>query len=83
MLVACLFSQWTAPAGGAPLLSFAAITDDPPPEVAAAGDDRMIVSLRPQHLAAWLTPAGRPLQELQGILSDRQAPYYEHEVLAA
>jgi putative SOS response-associated peptidase YedK len=83
MLVACLFAQWTDSAGGEPLLSFAAITDDPPPEVAAAGHDRMIVNLKPEHIAAWLTPAGRSLEELQGILSDRQAPFYEHEVLAA
>ena len=60
-----------------------AITDEPPPEVAAAGHDRMIVNLRPEHIAARLTPEGRSLQELQGILSDRQAPYYQHEVLAA
>lgn len=83
MLVACLFSQWTDPAGGAPLLSFAAITDEPPTEVAAAGHDRMIVNLKPEHIAAWLTPAGRSVRELQSILSDRSAPYYEHEVLAA
>ncbi len=25
----------------------------------------------------------RSLEELQSILSDRQAPYYEHEVMAA
>ena len=43
----------------------------------------MIVNLKPVHIAAWLTPAGRSLQELQLILSDRQAAYYEHEVLAA
>ena len=43
----------------------------------------MIVNLKPEHIAAWLTPAGRSLEELQGILSDRQAPFYEHEVLAA
>ena len=36
MLVACLWSHWTAP-GQPDLLSFAAITDDPPPETAAAG----------------------------------------------
>ena len=83
MLMACLFAQWTDSVGGEPLLSFAAITDDPPPEVAAAGHDRMIVNLKPEHIAAWLTPAGRSLEELQGILSDRQAPFYEHEVLAA
>ena len=82
MLVACVYSQWTDPAGSS-LLSFAAITDEPPPEVAEAGHDRMIVNLKPEHVDAWLTPAGRLTQELQDILSDRQAPYYEHEVLAA
>lgn len=39
MLVACLYSHWRAP-GQPDLLSFAAITDVPPPEVAAAGHDR-------------------------------------------
>lgn len=39
------------------LWSFAAVTDDPPPEVAAAGHDRCIVQLRPENVEAWLTPA--------------------------
>ena len=30
-----------------------------------------------------LGPKGRSLEELQAILSDRQTPYYEHEVMAA
>ncbi len=83
MLIACLCAQWRDPQGGSPLLSFAAITDEPPPEVAAAGHDRMIVNLKPEHVDAWLSPAGRPLEELQAILADREAPYYEHEVMAA
>jgi putative SOS response-associated peptidase YedK len=83
MLIACLCSTWEDPKGGPPLLSFAAITDDPPPEVAAAGHDRMIVNLKPENVDAWLAPAGRTVDELQAILADRQAPYYEHEVLAA
>ena len=87
MLIACLCAEWRHPQdkdkGGAPLLSFAAITDEPPPEVAAAGHDRMIISLKPENLDAWLAPAGRSVDELQRILSDRQAPYYEHEVMAA
>ncbi len=41
MLVACLWSRWSAP-GEPDLLSFAAITDEPPPEVAAAGHDRAL-----------------------------------------
>jgi putative SOS response-associated peptidase YedK len=82
MLVACLYSVWKDPAGKE-LLSFAAITDDPPPEVAATGHDRMIINLKPEHVDAWLTPQGRSDMQLQQILGDRQAPYYVHEELAA
>jgi len=83
MIIACLVATWQDPKGGRPLLSFAAITDEPPAEVAAAGHDRMIINLKPEHLDAWLTPKGRSPEELQSILSDRQTPYYEHEVMAA
>jgi putative SOS response-associated peptidase YedK len=83
MLIACLVATWQDPKGGRPLLSFAAITDEPPAEVAAAGHDRMIINLKHEHLDAWLSPKGRTLEELQAILSDRQTPYYEHEVMAA
>jgi putative SOS response-associated peptidase YedK len=86
MLIACLYARWKDPHAGAGtpgLLSFAAITDEPPAEVAAAGHDRMIINLKPEHLAAWLTPRGRSLEEMQAILGDRQNPYYEHEVMAA
>ncbi len=83
MLIACLYAEWKDPKGDSPLLSFAAITDEPPAEVAAAGHDRMIVNLKPENLDAWLTPAGRSVDELQKILADHQTPYYEHEVMAA
>jgi putative SOS response-associated peptidase YedK len=83
MLIACLYAEWRDPKGGSPLLSFAAITDEPPPEVAAAGHDRMIINLKPENLDAWLSPQGRSLEEMQKILGDRQAPYYEHQVMAA
>jgi len=82
MLVACLYSRWVDPKGGQ-LLSFAAVTDEPPAEVAAAGHDRMIVNLKPEHVETWLSPQGRSDAELQSILSDREAPYYAHEVMAA
>ncbi len=83
MLIACLVSEWRDAKGGSPLLSFAAITDEPPAEVAAAGHDRMIISLRQQNLDAWLEPEGRSAQELDALLADRAAPYYDHEVMAA
>lgn len=83
MLVACLWSHWTDPAGEAPdLLSFAAITDAPEPEVAAAGHDRTIVNIRPEHIDAWLAPDPADLAAQQAILDDRQHPFYEHREAA-
>lgn len=81
MFVACLYAEWNAM--GSQLLSFAAITDEPPAEIAAAGHDRCIINIRDENVERWLTPEGRSTDELQAILSDRQQPYYEHEVEAA
>lgn len=81
MLVACLWSRWSAP-GEADLLSFAAITDEPPPEVSAAGHDRCIIPLRAEHLEAWLQPQGRDVGALYALLDDRERPFYEHLMAA-
>lgn len=81
MLVACLWSKWSAP-GEPDLLSFAAITDEPPEEVAAAGHDRCIVPIRPEHIDAWLNPKPNDLAALHAILNDRERPYYEHRQAA-
>lgn len=83
MLVACLWSRWEPPAGNGsgPLLSFAAITDEPPPEVAAAGHDRCIIPVKPGHLDAWLRPSG-DLAASYAILDDRARPYFEHRMAA-
>lgn len=82
MLVACLWSLWTDPAGAEPdLLSFAAITDEPPPEVAAAGHDRCIIPIKPEHVEAWLNPGG-DVAAMQAILNDRERPFYEHRLAA-
>jgi putative SOS response-associated peptidase YedK len=81
MLVACLWSRWTAP-GQPDLLSFAAITDEPPPEVAAAGHDRCIIPIDPANLDAWLDPDPRNLERQEAILEERQRPYYEHRLAA-
>lgn len=78
MLVACLWSKWTDPHGIEPdLYSFAAVTDDPEPEVAAEGHDRTIVNLKPENVDAWLTPQGRSTEELLALLDDKRHPYYE------
>jgi putative SOS response-associated peptidase YedK len=81
MLVGCLWSKWTGP-GEPDLLSFAAITDEPPEEVAAAGHDRCIVPIRPENIDAWLNPDPKNLAALYAILDDRERPYYEHRMAA-
>lgn len=81
MLVACLWSHWTG-AGEPDLDSFAAITDEPPEEVAAAGHDRCIVPIKPEHVDAWLNPDPENLAALYAILDDRDRPYYEHRMAA-
>ncbi|MGY0503966.1 SOS response-associated peptidase family protein [Luteimonas sp. e5] len=83
MLVACLWSHWTDPKGKEPdLLSFAAITDAPEPEVAAAGHDRTIINIKPEHVDAWLNPDPARLDALYAIFDDKQHPYYEHRLAA-
>ncbi|HVJ38211.1 MAG TPA: SOS response-associated peptidase family protein [Stenotrophomonas sp.] len=83
MLVACLWSAWTDPKGQEPnLLSFAAITDEPEPEVAAAGHDRTIINIKPEHIDAWLNPNPSNLAALYAIFDDKQHPFYEHQLAA-
>ncbi|HEX3949753.1 MAG TPA: SOS response-associated peptidase family protein [Steroidobacteraceae bacterium] len=82
MLIACLYSHWTDPKEP-DLRGFAAITDDPPADVATAGHDRCIINLRPEHVEAWLTPENRRIAELQAILSDRAVSTYQHALEAA
>ncbi len=80
MLVACLWDCWQKP-GQPALLSFAASTDEPPPEVAATGHNRCIIPLKPQNLSSWLTP-GEFLATYYSLLDDRERPYYAHELAA-
>jgi putative SOS response-associated peptidase YedK len=81
MLVACLGSRWTAH-GQSDLLSFAAITDEPPAEIAAAGHDRCVIPIRPENVDAWLNPDPKNLAALYAILDDRARPYYKHRLAA-
>jgi putative SOS response-associated peptidase YedK len=62
--------------------SFAAVTDEPPAEIAATGHQRCIISLREENVAEWLNPQHVDTARLEQILSDRQAPYYEHRIAA-
>lgn len=81
MLVPCIWDRWEQ--GDEVLNSFALITDDPPPEIAAAGHDRCPINLTREAANAWLTSQTRTASEWLGILAQRQLPYYEHMQAAA
>jgi putative SOS response-associated peptidase YedK len=81
MLVACLWDRWTSPP--APdLYSFAAITDEPTPEVAATGHQRTIITIQERYLLAWLSPNAATPQRLEEILSNKETPHYIHQIAA-
>jgi putative SOS response-associated peptidase YedK len=81
MLVACLWDHWSGPSA-TDLWSFAAVTDEPPPEIAETGHQRCIIALRGENVREWLSPAGVSRERLEAILSDKEIPYYEHRVAA-
>jgi putative SOS response-associated peptidase YedK len=81
MLVACLWSR--TPTADGDLLSFAAISDDPPEEILAAGHDRCPIPIRAEYIDAWLDPDPCDLRAQHAILDDRERPYYEHRLAEA
>lgn len=82
LFVACLWTYAEGVGDEPGFYTFAAITDDPPPEVAAAGHDRCLVPIREENIDAWLDPDPKNLAAMLAILDDRERPYYEHEVVA-
>lgn len=79
MELACLWSRWTG-VGQPDLDSFAIVTDEPPPEVSAAGHDRCPIPLKAENVKAWLR-APAPT-DYQALLDDKERPYYEHQLAA-
>ncbi|AXC12413.1 hypothetical protein ACPOL_3118 [Acidisarcina polymorpha] len=81
MLVACVWDRWSRP-GSPDLYSFAAITDEPTPEVAATGHQRTVITLQERFLSEWLSPTHLSRERLDQILSDKETPFYVHQVAA-
>jgi len=81
MLVACVWDHWRK-AGEPELWSFAALTDEPPQEIAQTGHQRCVIALRQSNLQEWLSPDGVRRERLDEILSQREALYYKHQIAA-
>jgi putative SOS response-associated peptidase YedK len=77
--VACLWDEWHGDDGSV-LRSFAAITDEPPPEVAETGHDRCPIVLSKPNIDAWLEPERRNDEELFRLLSERATGTFKHKL---
>ncbi|AGG88785.1 SOS response-associated peptidase family protein [Rhodanobacter denitrificans] len=83
LFVACLWT-YTEGSGDEPgFFSFAAITDEPPPEVSDAGHDRCIVTVAEENIDAWLNPTASTPVVLNALLDAADRPYFEHELAGA
>lgn len=82
LFVACLWTYVEGSGDEPGFYTFAAITDDPPPEVAAAGHDRCLVPIKEGNIDAWLDPDPKNPAAMLAILDDRERPHFEHEVVA-
>jgi putative SOS response-associated peptidase YedK len=80
MYVAVIYDTW--PNSKNPeFYSAAAITMDPPPEIAETGHERCIVPIPEELVDAWLQ-GGKPLLEYYDILDRRVMPGYRHRIAA-
>jgi putative SOS response-associated peptidase YedK len=81
MLIACLWSKWTG-RDEPDLWSFAAVTTDPPPEIALAGHDRCVIPIKPENIDAWLNPDPSNLAAQYAILNDPADLLYTYRLAA-
>jgi putative SOS response-associated peptidase YedK len=74
MWAASIFEEYERWEGG----SFAMVTDTPPPEVAAAGQDRCPVFIDRALVDRWLLLEGQTLAQLYALLEHKQPTYFSH-----
>jgi putative SOS response-associated peptidase YedK len=78
LLVPCLFDRNEE--GTFALDSFGLITDEPNPEVLAAGHDRTPIFLKESNLRKWLDTRDQPLSVFEAILNDKEPTRFEVQV---
>lgn len=81
MFIPVIWDVWQK-SGEPMLISGALITDEPQPEIAAAGHDRTPIFLKESAIGDWLTAKGS-FDEIKEILSVRERPHYSHKIVSA
>jgi putative SOS response-associated peptidase YedK len=77
--IACLYDYWGySPEDG--FYSFAALTNDPTPEISETGHDRLIIALKDENIIPWLQPERVTKKQLEAILDNPEHHVYEHTI---
>lgn len=78
MWAPALYDTWSSADGQVEYSSFAILTDEPPPEIAAAGHDRCPIFLSSEAIDTWLQPEGQSREGLMGLLQMRETTKFAH-----
>jgi putative SOS response-associated peptidase YedK len=80
MFIPTLWDIWEK--DGSPVLySAALITDEPAPEISAAGHDRTPIFLKESAIDAWLNAKETSVKDLGYVLDQREHPHYSHALV--
>ncbi len=60
--------------------SFALITDEPNPEVRAAGHDRTPIMIKESHVEDWLEIRNKEPKSFEIVFDDKEKTYFEHKI---
>lgn len=82
IIVPVIYDEHKLP-NGYVLKSFAILTDEPTPEVAAAGHDRSPIFLSNDATQVWLEPWKFGANDLLDLLHKREDVHYSHELIRA
>ncbi|MFZ8934721.1 MAG: SOS response-associated peptidase family protein [Bacteriovoracaceae bacterium] len=81
MWAPCIYDYWESPDKKYSITSFALITDDPPQEVLEKGHDRCPIFLKQDLWELWLNPGHKNVQEILGILKNKEEAIYQSKYL--
>ena len=77
MFIPTLWDVWEKK-GSPDLYSAALITDEPAPEISAAGHDRTPIFLKESAVDDWLNATETSVKDLSYVLNQREHPHYSH-----
>lgn len=78
MWAPCLWDYWENPEYDFGFYSFALITDDPPPEVSAAGHDRCPIFLKEKYIDEWLDVSPKSQEDWYKLLKNKEEVFFKN-----